>query len=130
MEMIESNYGVNKGKIGEQSNKHKGKNIEEVQNKKKGKQIAVDYHENRDLQIHEKDINVNGDKLEEILNKIFVLLENYLMNDKIIPKDNSKQKHNLPPKSPSSIHFNQSQTNVRSNKRNHEGGRNFGYLNY
>jgi len=83
-----------------------------------------------DLQIREKVKNVNGDKLEEILNLIFVLLKNYLSNEETIPKVNSKQKHNLPPKSPSSIHFYQGQTNVRLNKRNYEGGKNFGFLNY
>lgn len=110
MEIIESNYGINNRKIEEQSSKHKGKNIEEVQNKKKGKQIAIDYQEDRNLQIREKETNVNGDKLEEILNLIFVLLKNYLSNEETIPKVNSKQKHNLPPKSPSSIHFYQGQT--------------------
>uniref|UniRef100_A0A915NVM0 Uncharacterized protein n=1 Tax=Meloidogyne floridensis TaxID=298350 RepID=A0A915NVM0_9BILA len=121
MEIIESNYGINKGIIGEQSSKHKGKNIEEIQNKKKGKQLAIDYNENRDLQIREKDISLNGDNLEEILNEIFALLKNYLSNEEIIPKVNSKQKRNLPPKSPSSIHIYQGQTNAHLNKRNYEG---------
>jgi len=43
------NLKIKKIKFKEQSNKHKGKNIEEVQNKKKGKQIAIDYQEDRSI---------------------------------------------------------------------------------